>query len=154
MSPGKDETCVCRYTYTHTHTHTHTHIYIYIYTYIYLRWFRSNYMPKKIQKLWKKSACFFFMYFEKYKTFYVLASYFFYQDLNPGCLVYMFSLLFSGSKFYDKFTVAVRVRKSFSYTRFCRIQSFFDLCLKLLFRRCKTYVLGCSFMKTCSLTDC
>ena len=39
------------------------------------------------------------------------------------------------------------------YTSFCGICSLFILCLKLLFPQCVTYVLGCYFIKTCSLTS-
>ena len=57
---------------------------------------------------------------------------------------------FRGNFVYVKFLCA---RKMF------RIQGFggsaiFILCLKLLFRECVTYVVGCSFVKTCSLTGC
>ena len=75
------------------------------------------------------------------------------RDLNRGCLVYMFSLRFSGSKFLTNLR-QFGVRKIFSYTRFCGIYSLFILCLKLLFRKCVTYVVGSSLIKTCSLTGC
>ena len=80
------------------------------------------------------------------------------RDLNRGCLVYMFSLHFSGSKFLTNLRRQFCVRKffsctwNFSYINFCGIRSLFNLSLKLLFRKCITYVLGCSFIKTCSLT--
>ena len=45
----------------------------------------------------------------------------------------------------------VRVRKIF-LTSFCGICSLFFLWLELLFRKHVTYVLGCSFIKTCLLT--
>ena len=48
---------------------------------------------------------------------------------------------------YVKF---VRVRKIFRTQAFAGFAVF--LHLKLLFRKCVTYVLGCSFIKTCSLT--
>ena len=70
------------------------------------------------------------------------------RDLNQGCLVYMFSLRFSGSKFLINLRRKFRVRKifsctsSFSCTRFCEIYSLFILCFKLLFRKCVTYVAG------------
>ena len=73
------------------------------------------------------------------------------RDLNRGCLVYMFSLRFSGSKFLInlwQFHVSNFI--------FCT-QVFagrFILRLKLLFRKCVTYVLGCPFIKSCSLTGC
>ena len=74
-------------------------------------------------------------------------SVFFNRDLNRGCLVYVFSLRFSGSKFWINLRRQFRVRKifsctyNFSNTRFCRICSLFILCLKLLFRICVNYVL-------------
>ena len=73
---------------------------------------------------------------------------FFNRDLNRGCLVYMFSLRFSESKFL------INLRRQF---RVCKqLFAGFEviLCLKLLFRKCVTYVAGCSFTKTCSLTGC
>ena len=73
------------------------------------------------------------------------------RDFNRSCLVYMFSLRFSGSQFLIKLRRQFRVRK-------IRTQLFagFEviLCLKLLFRKCVTYVAGCSFTRTCSLTGC
>ena len=63
------------------------------------------------------------------------------RDINCGCLVYMFSLRFSGSKFLMNLRQQFRVRKSFSCTKnfsctsFCGICSLFILCLKLLFRK-------------------
>ena len=56
----------------------------------------------------------------------------------------MFSLRFSGSKFLINSRWQFRVREFFSYTSFCGIGSLFILCLKFLFRKCVTYVLGCS----------
>ena len=38
------------------------------------------------------------------------------RNLNRGCLVYMFSLRFSGSKFLINLRRQFRVRKNFSYT--------------------------------------
>ena len=80
--------------------------------------------------------------------------------LNRGCLFYMFSLRFSRSKFLINLRPQLRVSKSllctlnFLYTSFCGICSLFILCLKLLFRLCVTYYLGCSFTEDCSLTGC
>ena len=77
------------------------------------------------------------------------------RDLNRGCLVCMFSLRFSGSKFLINLRRQFRVRKicsctsNFPYTSFCEIWSLFILCSKLVFWKCLTYVLGCSFSKTC-----
>ena len=77
---------------------------------------------------------------------------FFNRDLNRGCLVYMFTLRFSGSKFLINLQQQFRARKifsctwNFSYPSFCGIWSPFILCLKLLFWKCVTYVLGCSFI--------
>ena len=45
-----------------------------------------------------------------------------------------------------------RVRKIFRTQLFA--ESEVILCLKLLFQKCVTYVAGCSFTKTCSLTGC
>ena len=60
----------------------------------------------------------------------------------------MFSLRFSGSKFLINLPQQFRVRKIF------RIQVFAGfaciLCLELLYRKCVIYVVGCSFIKTCS----
>ena len=82
------------------------------------------------------------------------------RDLNRGFLAYMFSLRFSGSKFLINSRRQFHVRKicscsqNISYASFCGICSHLILHLKLLFRKCITYVLGCSFIKTCSLTGC
>ena len=76
------------------------------------------------------------------------------RDLNRDCLVYMFSLYFSGSKYLINLRRQFRVRKTFSctwnfpYTSFCGICSLLILCLKWLFRKCATYVLGCPFAKS------
>ena len=48
---------------------------------------------------------------------------------NRGCLVYMFSLCFSGSKFLLNLRRQFRVRKIFLYTRFCGIYALFILCV-------------------------
>ena len=50
-----------------------------------------------------------------------------------------------------------RVLKLFRVRKIFRTQDFagftvFSFCLKLLFKKCVTYVVGCSFIKTCSLT--
>ena len=74
------------------------------------------------------------------------------RDLNRGCLVYIFSLRFSGSKFLINLRRQFRVRKIFRTQLFAGFEVI--LCLKLLFRKCVTYVAGCSFIKTCSLTGC
>ena len=37
----------------------------------------------------------------------IKAIYSFNRDLNQGCLVYMFSLRFSGSNFFEKFTAVI-----------------------------------------------
>ena len=61
-------------------------------------------------------------------------------DLNRGCLVYMFSLRFSGSKFLINLRPLFCVRKlfsctwNFSYTSFCGICGLFILCLNRYFR--------------------
>ena len=72
------------------------------------------------------------------------------HDLNRGCLVYMFSLRFSGNKFL------INLRRQFRVYKIFRTQGFggfavFILSLKLLFRKWVTYVAGCSFIKNCSL---
>ena len=76
---------------------------------------------------------------------------FFNRDLNRGCLVYMFFLRFLGSKFLINLRRQFRVRKIFRTEVFAGF-GVFILRLKLLFRKCVTYVLGSSFIKTCSLT--
>ena len=83
---------------------------------------------------------------------FVYDSYFFNRDLNRGCLVYMFSLRFSGSKFLINARRQFRVRKIFRTQLFAGFEAI--LFLKLLFRKCVTYVAGCSFTKSCSLTGC
>ena len=70
------------------------------------------------------------------------------RNLNRGCLVYMFSFRFLGSKFLLNLRRQFRVRKQ----HFAGFEVI--LCLKLLFRKCVTSVAGCSFTKTCSLTGC
>ena len=90
-----------------------------------------------------------FRYCTQYRNF------LFNHDLNHGCLVYMFSLGFSGSKFLINLRRQFRVRKIFFvYVKFFvhKVSSdlhLFILCLKLLFRKCVTYVVGGSFIKTC-----
>ena len=74
------------------------------------------------------------------------------RDLNRDCLVYMFSLRFSGSKFLINLRRQFRVRNIFRAQLFAGFEDI--LCLKLLFRKCVTYVAGCSFTKPCSLTGC
>ena len=71
---------------------------------------------------------------------------------NRGFLVYMVFLRFSGNKFLINLRRQIRVRKIFRTQVFQSFHLAFKL--KLLFRKCVTYVLGCSFMKTCSLTGC
>ena len=72
------------------------------------------------------------------------------RDLNRGCLVYMFSLRFSGSKFLINLRRQFRAcgicscTQNFSYTSFCGICSLFILCLKLLFQKCVTFTYLCS----------
>ena len=70
------------------------------------------------------------------------------RDLNRGCLVYMFSLRFSGSKFLINLLWQFRVRKIF------RTQLFAGFEVILCFHSCLTYVAGCYFTKTYSLTGC
>ena len=75
------------------------------------------------------------------------------RDLNRGCLVCMFSLRFSGSKFLINLRRQFRVRKicsctlNFPYASFWEIWSL-HFVFKLVFWKCLTYVLGCSFIKT------
>ena len=71
------------------------------------------------------------------------------RDLNRGCLVYMFPLRFSESKCLINLRRQYRVRKIFSRRQlrtqvYAGLQSF-HLRLKLLFRKCVTYVVGCFF---------
>ena len=75
------------------------------------------------------------------------------RGLNRGCLVYMFSLGFSGSKFLINWRRQIRVR-NFFYATFCGRCDLFILCLKLLFRNCVTFILGGSLIKFCSLKGC
>ena len=65
----------------------------------------------------------------------------------------MFSLRFSGSKFLINLRRLFRVRKIFCSPGFAGF-TVLILYLKLLFRKCTTYGVGCSFIKTCSLTGC
>ena len=81
-----------------------------------------------------------------------ILSEFFNCDLNHGCLVYIFSLRFSGSKFLINLRRQFHVRKIFRTQLFAGLEVI--LCLKLLFRKCVTYLAGCCFTKTCSLTGC
>ena len=53
------------------------------------------------------------------------------RNLNRGCLVYMFSLRFSGSKFLINLRRQFRVRKIFRAKLFAGFEVI--LCLKLLF---------------------
>ena len=69
-------------------------------------------------------------------------------DFYRGCLVYMFSLRFSGSNFLINLRRQFRVRKIFRTQGFAGF-TVFILCLKLLYRKCVTYRVGCSFIKTC-----
>ena len=71
----------------------------------------------------------------------------------------MFSLRFYRKKIFDKIYGGNFVYvKMFCVRKIFRTQIFAEfeviLCLKLLFRKCVTYVAGCSFAKTCSLTGC
>ena len=70
------------------------------------------------------------------------------RDLNRGCLVYMFSLRFSGSKFLINLLWQFRVRKIFRTQRFAGFE------VILCFHSCLTDVAGCYFTKTYSLTGC
>ena len=69
------------------------------------------------------------------------------RDLNRGCLVCMFSLRFSGSKFLINLRQQFYVRKIFFRVRkIFRTQFFagfavFSLSLKLRFRKCISYIL-------------
>ena len=64
----------------------------------------------------------------------------------------MLSLRFSGSKFLMNLLRQFRVHKIFRTQVFAGSAAFlFSLSG---FQKCMTYVLGCSFIKTCSLTGC
>ena len=79
----------------------------------YLRCLFSNYIPKNIRK---KVVVFSICILRKLKKkFKVLALYFFNRDLNRGCLVYMFSLRFSGSK------LLINLRRQFRVRKFSRV---------------------------------
>ena len=69
-------------------------------------------------------------------------------NFNRGCLVYMFSLRFSGSNFLINLRRQFRVRKNFC-TQGLAGFTVFILYLKLPYRKCVTYRVGCSFIKTC-----
>ena len=58
--------------------------------------------------------------------------------LNRGCLIYTFSLRFSGSKFLINLRRQFRVRKIFLCSKIFRAQVFggFAIFLKLLFQKC------------------
>ena len=84
-----------------------------------------------------------------FSKFYFVDFFFFFfnRDLNHGCLVYMFSLRFSGSKFLINLRRQIRVRKIFQVEFFAGFTVFlFCIYLKLLFRKCVTSVVGCSFL--------
>ena len=71
----------------------------------------------------------------------------------------MFSLRFLGSKFLINLRRQFCVRKIFRLRKVSHAQVFagfavFILCLKSLFRKSVTCVVGCSFIKICSLTGC
>ena len=66
----------------------------------------------------------------KFELLFVLTSnyvlQFFNRDLNSGCLVYIFSLRFSGSKFLINLRWQFRVRKIFRTQLFAGFAVFFD----------------------------
>ena len=62
---------------------------------------------------------------------------FFNRDLNRGCLVYMFSLRFSSSKFLINLRRQFRVRKMFSLT------SAFVLVSRIIFNRSNGLMIKC-----------
>ena len=62
---------------------------------------------------------------------------FFNRDLNRGCLVYMFSLRFSSSKFLINLRQQFRVRKIFSLT------SAFVLVSRIIFNRSNGSMIKC-----------
>ena len=70
----------------------------------------------------------------------------------------MLSLRFSGSKFLMNLLRQFRVREFFRVHKVFRIQVFAGSAAFLFslsgFQKCMTYILGCSFIKTCSLTSC
>ena len=83
---------------------------------------------------------------------------FFNRNLNRGCLVYIFSLLFSGSKFV--INLQFRVCKIFFvYVKFfvhkvLRDSQSFHFASKIaISKMCTLYAAGCSFIKVCSLTS-
>ena len=71
--------------------------------------------------------------------------------MNRGCMVYMFSLRFSGSKFLINLRRQFRVRKIFRTQSFADLQSF-HFVFKITISKIRN--LSCSFIKTCALTDC
>ena len=93
---------------------------------------------------YKKVSKYYENYFRLLPTYFTSNSSLFNHDLNRSSLVYMFSLRFSGSRFLI----------NFSYTSFCWACNVFILCLKLLFRKYVTCVLGCSFIKTFAIKGC
>ena len=70
----------------------------------------------------------------------------------------MLSLRFSGSKFLMNLLRQFRVREFFRVHKIFRTQVFAGSAAFLFslsgFQKCMSYVLGCSFIKTCSLTGC
>ena len=84
------------------------------------------------------------------------------RDLNHGCLVHIFSLRFSGSRFLIILRRQFRARKIFFvYVKFfvhkvLRDLLFFNFVFEILyyFKNALTYIVDCSFIKTCSLTGC
>ena len=92
---------------------------------------------------WKRKCsggCYFYMIF-------------FNHDFNRGCLFYIFSFRFLGSKFLINLRRQFLVGKTLVYVeifgyKFCGIYRLFILYLKLQFQKSVIYALGCSFIKT------
>ena len=73
------------------------------------------------------------------------------RDLNRVCLVYIFSLRFSGSKFLINLRRQYHVRKIFRTQVFAGF-AVFHFVFKITIS--KTPNVACSFIKTCSLAGC
>ena len=75
------------------------------------------------------------------------ADMYFNRHLNRGCLIYMFCLRFSGSKFL------INLRRQFRERKFFFVYVKFFIHKNLLDSQSFDFVC-CSFMKTCLLTGC
>ena len=115
-------------------------------------WEELKIVDKEFSLYIKKTPAFFNISIsDKWKW---ISLFLFNRHLNRGCLVYMFSLLFSGSKFLLNLWRQFRVRKIFRTQVFAEFSVFSFYIWNYYFENVLTYVLGRSFTKTCSLTSC